>query len=221
MAITKRSVTAMEYSERLILANRVAQGVELLDIQLIDISARLQPFDDWMPGDIKLGIDTKTRVRDDKSGILVLVTVDLQSNDTDGTAALHIQATFKVLYKCEPTADLTEAHFNAFGELNGLVNAWPFLRELIQSITSRMGLPPLTLPVRKPALKESDLRRSSPVSPKLKSPPKKKTKSLLVKGKRVKKRKLTKSTGRKKVATETPRGSAQKKKTSAKKKQRS
>lgn len=34
-----------------------------------------------------------------------------------------------------------------FASQNGVYNAWPFLRELSHSLISRMGLPPLALPL--------------------------------------------------------------------------
>lgn len=45
-----------------------------------------------------------------------------------------------------PTDDL-EASLGAFARINGIYNAWPYFREVVQSTVSRMGLPPLVIPV--------------------------------------------------------------------------
>jgi len=45
-----------------------------------------------------------------------------------------------------PCSDEDAAEFAA---LNGTFNAWPFFREYVQSLTSRMGVPLVTLPLRR------------------------------------------------------------------------
>lgn len=46
---------------------------------------------------------------------------------------------------------LTEEDCNQFAELNGVYNAWPYLREFCQSASLRMGLPvPVMLPTLSP-----------------------------------------------------------------------
>lgn len=46
-----------------------------------------------------------------------------------------------------PPDDLRELLFDAFAGLNGVYNAYPYLREHVQSTIGRMGLPPLVIPV--------------------------------------------------------------------------
>jgi hypothetical protein len=48
---------------------------------------------------------------------------------------------------------LRDEDFNAFARITGMYNAWPYLREFLQSITSRMPLPaPILLPTLAPAM---------------------------------------------------------------------
>ncbi len=65
----------------------------------------------------------------------------------DGQDALHIGATFEILYEYHTSIKVTPEQIAAFGHLIGVNNAWPYWREFIQSMTSRMGLPSLTLPL--------------------------------------------------------------------------
>jgi preprotein translocase subunit SecB len=60
---------------------------------------------------------------------------------------LGIEATFLLLYNINNMEGLDDGAFHSFAELNGTYNAWPYWREFVQSVTSRMQLPPLTIPV--------------------------------------------------------------------------
>ena len=62
-------------------------------------------------------------------------------------AYLEIEATFLLLYHIQNIEGLDDNAFRSFAEFNGTYNAWPYWREFVQSITSRMQLPPLTIPV--------------------------------------------------------------------------
>jgi preprotein translocase subunit SecB len=57
-----------------------------------------------------------------------------------------IRAVFALTYKVENLASFSDEELQAFGEINGVLNAWPFWRELVYSTLSRMGMPPVTLP---------------------------------------------------------------------------
>src|SRR5207245_514725 len=42
-----------------------------------------------------------------------------------------------------------DAFFDAFARVNAVHNAWPYLREVVQSTGARMGLPPIVFPVHR------------------------------------------------------------------------
>jgi hypothetical protein len=46
-----------------------------------------------------------------------------------------------------PPEEHRERFFSAFAEMNGVHNAWPYLREFVQSATGRMGMSQVLLPV--------------------------------------------------------------------------
>lgn len=60
---------------------------------------------------------------------------------------LDIEATFLLLYSVKSVEGLDDEALSSFAHLNGTYNAWPYWREFVQSMTSRMDLPPLTIPV--------------------------------------------------------------------------
>jgi preprotein translocase subunit SecB len=58
-----------------------------------------------------------------------------------------IASTFKLRYSSE--APLSESFVEIFKDRNVPINTWPYFREFVQSITQRMNIPPLTLPLLK------------------------------------------------------------------------
>lgn len=60
---------------------------------------------------------------------------------------LSIRACLKVNYLVDDTSGLGEKNIEAFAKINGIYNAWPYWRELVQNLTCRMGILPITVPV--------------------------------------------------------------------------
>jgi preprotein translocase subunit SecB len=58
-----------------------------------------------------------------------------------------LDAVFEVLYRIPADLEYTEEEMKDFVELNAVFNAWPYFREIVQSILSRMNLPTITLPL--------------------------------------------------------------------------
>lgn len=76
---------------------------------------------------------------------------------------LAIDTAYVVTYRLSSADSLEHDHLQAFGEMNGVYNTWPFWREFVQSATARMGLPGLTIPVLPPMAKQlSTLRPNAP-----------------------------------------------------------
>lgn len=60
---------------------------------------------------------------------------------------LTIKASFILEYTLPPSVEFEEEQLKAFSMTNGVYNAWPYWREYVQSTTTRMGLPPIIVPV--------------------------------------------------------------------------
>lgn len=90
----------------------------------------------------------------------------------DGRDVLHIGATFEILYGFDAAVKISPEQMGAFGHLIGINNAWPYWREFVQSMTSRMGLPSLTLP-----LLRLDLTKPPAIESKKASKPRKKNRA--------------------------------------------
>lgn len=81
--------------------------------------------------------------------------------DTNGDAFVKdpfvlVTAEFELLYKLPEEFEATDEELEAFASLNGVFNAWPYFREFVQSMITRMGLPVITIPLfRMPSKKGS------------------------------------------------------------------
>ena len=73
---------------------------------------------------------------------------------------LSIEVTVELHYRIPRIRDFSAQDLSKFANINGVYNAWPYWRELIQNLSLRMGLPPLVLPVfRIPQRQAEDLPR--------------------------------------------------------------
>jgi len=61
--------------------------------------------------------------------------------------ALEAHVEIELRYGYPERTEFRKDELEAFASLNGVFNAWPYFREYLQSVTTRMGLPPFVLPV--------------------------------------------------------------------------
>ncbi len=60
---------------------------------------------------------------------------------------LEVQCTFELGLRV--ASPMTKDYFDIFARVNLPVNTWPYFREFVHSTISRMGLPPVVLPLVK------------------------------------------------------------------------
>jgi preprotein translocase subunit SecB len=85
--------------------------------------------------------------------LLVTIDVHVWTQAEAAERAVDIYATFLLTYDVGDH-QFDQANLDAFAALNGMFNLWPYVREFVQSMTVRMGLPALTLPVHRPGAME-------------------------------------------------------------------
>ncbi|MFQ5424460.1 MAG: hypothetical protein ACE5F9_10825 [Phycisphaerae bacterium] len=127
----------------------VSVRVEIVDILLTETAAKRQPLRGDLPLNFTMNgsVHTKTDKKENTIQVQPRFTLTAKYDETDDDELLRIEAAFLLRYRVDSFTGLNKANFDAFGELNGLFNVWPYWREFVQSTTVRMGLPPLTLPV--------------------------------------------------------------------------
>ncbi|MDI3312679.1 MAG: protein-export chaperone SecB [Thermoanaerobacterium sp.] len=64
---------------------------------------------------------------------------------TENVNVLEIYAEFRALYGLKAALEIDKELIEKFVKVNLPLNIWPYARELISSMTIRMGLPPLIL----------------------------------------------------------------------------
>ena len=135
------------------LAIAVSPRVQIKCIRLIETSAKRLPVEMDLPTDVAITVDVQSKFDSQKREIGVRIQFGLTGRHkerTTGSPPLVIQARFWLAYALESSEGLKPGHISAFGNLNGVYNAWPYWREYVQSVVTRMGLPPLPVPVFRP-----------------------------------------------------------------------
>lgn len=182
MSETRQELT--EYQR----AAAVARFVEVGDVSLVSMGAELLvPKARALGADeARLAFDKKTSFEFDEETRSLTVNVKLIFNvkgafhqkahgkekrsDTTEEDLLRVACAFRLQYafnvKGGPPADERDSFFAAFANVNGMFNAWPYVRELVHSTVARMGLPPMILPVYRVA---SETPRKVEAPPKAKA----------------------------------------------------
>jgi preprotein translocase subunit SecB len=145
---TKREVlgATIDYA----LAAPVSDQVSIRDVRLISSGCSQTPNAGRGKHSLEINCEVKTQADKKKDYILVFPTFKLEGIPLEGNKKkpdLIIEATFVILYKVESLVGLKQSNFEAFGQSNGVYNAWPYWREFVQNTVARMSLPPLTIPV--------------------------------------------------------------------------
>jgi hypothetical protein len=64
-----------------------------------------------------------------------------------------LNATYQLHYDLKDAANYPKDALQYFAELNGVYNAWPYWRELVQTVSGRVGLGSFIMPVFRPEAK--------------------------------------------------------------------
>jgi preprotein translocase subunit SecB len=137
-------------------AGRVANRVELKGIRLTEFSAKCNPK---MMGTLEPTLDHDCKLSG-RQGNALEISCNYRFAARIGQAqAAEAAITYLLLYELQGSEPIPDEDITQFALSNGVLHSWPFVRELIYALTSRMGYPPYTLPVfhfrPKPASKET------------------------------------------------------------------
>ena len=153
-------------ARKLELASLVAECVEIRTIAQVSFSASLGSLRDELPDQIELGVNVETGFNRADKTIFVRTRFRFSARyDAAEEDAVCIQTCYFLHYSVPTFEGIRKANVVAFGELNGVHNAWPYWREFVQSATTRLGLAPLTLPVQRPVTASGASRKESLVRP--------------------------------------------------------
>ena len=173
----KPEAEVLDAADPLALATVVSDHVRILDVRVVELKAAMTA---------KVGSDDTSgtlrgehRIEEvayevDRGRDLIVVSPRFSFRAHDSEAddpgpLLEIDCRFGLEYGAPGAGDFEAANLEAFANTNGVFNAWPYWRELVQNTAARMGVPGIVLPVFRLGGSE---KPSAPVAGGTKSRPK-------------------------------------------------
>lgn len=148
-------------------ASLVSRTVQIESVTLTSVAMHVDPGEDSRGGALQLSQRYRAEYdpRPPDSGT-VPVRVDFQfeahsmGEEEPDRRVAEIEAEFLVVYRTNSGATFPADALRHFAELNGTYNAWPYWRELVQSMTARAGMIGVTVPVFKPNVRKVEVQES-------------------------------------------------------------
>ncbi len=133
---------------------KVSSAVRLDDIQTANFAADTnRSLRDFNGRNLhqEIGVKGKLTQVVDKMGVVVIEFV--YSNSIQDEKIASVKGVIVAVYEANDESVWTETDDNVlqqFAEVNGIYNTWSYIRELVASSLTRLGLPGVLLPVWRP-----------------------------------------------------------------------
>jgi hypothetical protein len=132
-------------------AHRFQVNAELLDVQLLDCLASISEGKAQLEDRLRLGMKMEPsvlHVSEGQAKFAVSISVFGDPNEAVVEADQHlfqVVSRYALVYDLRPGYVPPQQELDAFKAGNAIFHCWPYTRELVQSMTMRMGLaiPPL------------------------------------------------------------------------------
>ncbi len=137
----KPNISPEEYSD-------ILSSIELSQIELNDCSVKRHEVKS-KGGTIDLDVSMKLGCDQNASEVYFLATYKLEGvkrTDAEAEQVFTITVSFLLSYMKNKDVEISKDFVNIFKDNSIELVSWPYFREFVQSMTSRMGFPPLTLP---------------------------------------------------------------------------
>lgn len=135
------------------LPHRIIQAARLESLRLRRLLAesRVRSADEIAKPDLSIGYSAAIAKGPASDGFWVNVRAEAVVKDASLPApesAVRIVADVEIRYGLPTGFDpATDEELQMFADTNGVLNAWPYLREAIQSSSQRLGFPSILLPL--------------------------------------------------------------------------
>lgn len=127
------------------------EGLELIQVRLVRLNVESAASFPIKPSgtSVELEVAEEASYTPVDEGFEVFHRYLLLAKDAQQPSELlgRIEAEFGLRFKS--VQPISQPYFEIFRHFNLPVNTWPYWRELVQSMTARMGWPPITLPLLK------------------------------------------------------------------------
>jgi preprotein translocase subunit SecB len=135
----------LETTVDLAAVNRVAKRVELKGVRLAGITASCDP--NALGPSLKPDVNLDCKLGDHNDTNLEVVCNYTFLAQSGEVKAIESEIRYLLLYEITGSESPSPSDLAEFARANGALHSWPFVRELLYGLTSRMGFPPYTLPV--------------------------------------------------------------------------
>ncbi len=127
---------------------KILSGIELKNI-ILQKSKTYYNISSKTPDQLSIKINDSSDFKILEDGLVNLFqTYELDARKPDSKSRyIQIEVTFVVTLHSK--YEFTEGFFEIYKEISLPLNTWPFFREFVNQMTSRMNVPPLTLPLLK------------------------------------------------------------------------
>jgi len=132
---------------------RISEVARIRGVRLVEGSGKVRFRDvDEVPDDADIAIAHNGQIAappGEDGAFFVLATADVRvvPPDKKGEPFLSVRAVFELAYRLPSGFVADRGELDAFAGVNGVFNAWPYFREFVQSMTTRMNVPPIVLPL--------------------------------------------------------------------------
>lgn len=127
---------------------KILQGLDLISISLKESKTFLN-VEITPPTELRIHIKDEANYKVKEEGIVFVFQkyfIDARKPQSK-TRFFQLEVTF--LVKVYSKEIFSEDFFDVYKNISLQLNTWPYLREFVNQITSRMNVPPLTLPFYK------------------------------------------------------------------------
>lgn len=137
------------------LAQPVLARAELRDVRLLNCSVKHTLKAAKFSKEVSLSVNGNTSIDEESRHIEIQAIFSLTATAKgDPKQALHMEFAYALLYEVDSLDGLENRHFEEFTRWIALNNAFPYAREFVQSMTMRLGLHPIKLPLFRPEASE-------------------------------------------------------------------
>lgn len=139
----------------LIAASRVSRRVDVAEIRLTDV----QLASDLVSATGDLRFESEHAIRSEVTDGKIEVECDYTFTfHTHDVSAFTLRLVYNVLYALQDDDATDENDVQHFADANGRYHTWPFVREMVTSLTAKMGYRPYVLPALSfsPKVEEDD-----------------------------------------------------------------
>ena len=127
--------------------NKILKGITLETLFLINSKCEFKPYDKFTD-ELVIKINEANEFNDKDNRININYKYSLSASPkVEKVKLLNIQAEYLIVLKSKEK--FSDDFYDIYKQLSLPINIWPFFREFVNNMTSRMNIPPLTLPLLK------------------------------------------------------------------------